>query len=686
VTAASILLTALIILVPGTGAALAFHRPGEVGAVTRAALCFGLGCVVSGGVAFVLAIAHVLGTVSFLVSLGAVTTGLWTVAIRRGDLSRHGRAVLAEWGEDRWALAAGLLVIVGFALVRLTFSPLLHMDTSTAWRYWADAVEIADVGAIPSRVLQYGVPSLSVVNKVFLNTLTAGLTFIIGREPLPGMAGLQWVGSVGLALALWALGREMGLRFTAAALPVLLLSNDLVMNTELTADLVTYKAETFSRLVAFLGAAMAIRAVRSKAGWMDAVLAGILFGVAAGIHVIPVIIAVALVVAYAIARLLAERNLRRTLLAGLVVGGVTLAVGATILLVPRGDIGLRGATAPGTYDVFAEGFDPTLYLNSGVIPGRRVVGPGTFYLSPGRALDRYVHSAIGARSTTGPLPGPKVLERFWVPGLALGGLLVAVAVLLWFPRELRPAGLTAWGLGAAIVVLTWLFSLRYDFYIPAWFGVRRLFDYSSIPIALIALVLAEGALLAVGRLRSWLPPIAGSLVVVAVAAALLVDGRGKSPDPRAVALVEGFDWIRERSSCDARLLPNAHSEGVFEAATGRVAVLEGATPFLRPNILDPIVRLLLQARDFFHDPETHEAFLRAQRIDYVVVLTGGHVGYKESIGTTNADALARLPSLRRVFANQGITIYQVSSNARVDRGPDPAAYPGYDCRRGPVAT
>jgi hypothetical protein len=674
------LVAALIILVPGTGASLAVYRPGEIGVVTRGALCIGLGCVVSGGVAFVLAIAHVLGPVTIFATLAIATVGLWTLAVRRGGPRAHAREIGAEWRGDRWALGAGLLVLVAFAVVRLTFSPLLHMQTSTAWRYWADAIEIADAGRIPSHVLQYGAVFPSVVNKVYLNTLNAGMSYAIGTEPLPAMAALQWIGSVGVGLALWSFGRELGLRFTAALLPVVLLSNRFVFNPELTTDLTTYKAETFSRLAAFLGAAIAVRAFRSRHGWRDAVLAGGLFGVATGIHIIPVIIAVAAVGAYAVARLLTNRDLKGTLRVALAAGGVTLAVGAAILILPHGDVGLRGAAAPGGYDGFAEGFDPTLYLNGGVVPGQRAVGPRTFYLPPGRALDKYVRSAVRSPRS------PSIIKRIWVPGLVLGGLIAAVAMLLWFPRDLSPVGLAAWGLGAAIVALTWLFSLRYHLYIPAWFGIRRLFDYSSIPFVLLGLALLEGALFASRRLRPWIAPVAGSVVVLLVAAVLLADGRARSPDPRAVALAQGFEWIREHTPCDARLLPNVHSEGVFEALTGRVAVLEGATPFLRPVILEPIVRLLLQARDFFHDPEGHDAFLAAQRVDFVVLLAAGHVGYREPIGTPDGAAIARLPSLRQVFTNEGMTIYRVTSSRAPGRWPDPAAYPGYDCRRSPIAT
>ncbi len=648
--------------------------------VTRAALSVALGCVVSGGVAFLLAIVHVLAPVPFFVALAAVTTGLWVFALRRASLPEHGTAIAAEWRDDRWPLLAGLLVLIGFALVRLALSPLFHLQTSTSWRYWADAMEIADLGRIPSQVVQYGAVYPSVVNKVYLNALNAGITYAIGTEPIPGMGAMNWIGSVGLGLALWSLGRELGLRYTAALLPVLLLSNRLLLNTELTADLVTFKAETFSRMVAVVGAATAVRALTSRRGWTDTLLTGLLFGVAAGIHIIPVIVAGALVAVYAVARLLVDRDPKGTLRVGAASAGLAVVIGALILVLPHGDLGLRGAAAPGAYDVFAEGFDPTLYVNSGTLPGRRVVGPRTFYLSPGNALDKYVHAAVGSP------PGPRPVKRLWVPAVAFGGLAVAVAILLWFPRELKPVGITAWGVGAVIVALTWLFSLRYHLYIPAWFGVRRLFDYGSIPAVLLGLVLLEGALLATRRARPWLAPVAGSIIVVLVAAVLLVDALPRSPDSRAVALVQGFDWIRRNTGCDARFLPNAHTEGAFEALTGRVAVLEGATPFLRPTILAPIVRLLLQARDFFHDPELNESFLEAQNVDYVVVLAGGHVGYRETIGATNSEALGQVASLRQAFANQGMTIYRVTDSSAHGQGAAGMAHPGMPCLRRPIST
>jgi hypothetical protein len=202
----------------------------------------------------------------------------------------------------------------------------------------------------------------------------------------------------------------------------------------------------------------------------------------------------------------------------------------------------------------------------------------------------------------------------------------------------------------------------------------------------MGLVLVEGILLAFRRVRPRLAPVAGSLIVIVIAGGLLVDARPRKPDPRALALVQGFEWIRRNTPCDARFLPNAHTEGAFEALTGRVAVLEGATPFLRPTILAPIVRLLLRARDFFHDPAANASFLRDQDVDFVVVLLAGQVGYKETVGQTDTAALGRVASLQRAFANGGMTIYRVASTVSATAILDPSAFPGFDCRRGPVST
>jgi hypothetical protein len=118
---------------------------------------------------------------------------------------------------------------------------------------------------------------------------------------------------------------------------------------------------------------------------------------------------------------------------------------------------------------------------------------------------------------------------------------------------------------------------------------------------------------------------------------------------------------------------------VFEALAGRVAVLEGATPYLRPTILRPIVQLFLQTRAFFHDPSGNVDLLSRLQIDHVVVLRAGGVGYRSVIGRTEEQALDELPALERLFRNQSMTVYRVVGSGPHTGVPDPGRYPGYDC-------
>jgi hypothetical protein len=679
---ALVVVTALIV-VPGLGAGLALHPPGTVGLPTRCALVFVLGCCISGLISFVLAILHVLTAASYFPALAVATAVVWWVGLRRGSLRAHTTAAVAEVRSDPWVLGTGLLVIAGIALVRLTFPPVLHFGFSTSWRYWADAVEIAQAHRIPALSLQYGIPVRPTVNKVFLNTLNAGLSFAVGREALPAMGAMLWIGSVGLAFSLWALGRELGLRLMAALLPVFLITNRLFLNHELTVDLNTYKAEIFGRMLAFGTLALAIRALRERRGWIEPVVAGALFALAFDIHLVPVIAGLSMLAWYAAARMVADRTLLPVATRAVVVAAIAGVLAAVILVLPHGDLGFKGPGKSESYTQFGPGFDPTRYLNGGVLPGHESPAPNRWYISPGHALRSYVTSStnVSGESRIGKL---SPVFRFVIP---IGGLLAAVVILLLFPSALKASGFAAWGLGLTLIALTWFFSLRYHLYIPAWFGIRRLFDYSAIPLVVLALALFEGLLILIGRIRTW-APVAIAVACTLLAAGFLVPGARVAPSRIAVdqQLVEPFDWIRQHTPCDARILANEHTEGVFVALTGRVGVLEGMTPYLRPDILVPIVRLLLSAREFFHDPLANEAFLQQQGIDYVVLLKRGAVGYREPIGKTDLAAIESAPFLKPVHLTPAMSIYQVVGVSTVGSFSDPSRFPGYTCERGPIAT
>ena len=97
--------------------------------------------------------------------------------------------------------------------------------------------------------------------------------------------------------------------------------------------------------------------------------------------------------------------------------------------------------------------------------------------------------------------------------------------------------------------------------------------------------------------------------------------------------------------CDARMLSNARTAGAWEATTGRRAVTEGHAVFLRPEVMERILPVLIGANEFFSDPAANRSFLDEQRIEYLVVVKPG-----VWVGTTgprepqkgDADAIAAL--------------------------------------------
>ena len=51
-----------------------------------------------------------------------------------------------------------------------------------------------------------------------------------------------------------------------------------------------------------------------------------------------------------------------------------------------------------------------------------------------------------------------------------------------------------------------------------------------------------------------------------------------------------LDWVDEHEPCGARILPDRVTLGTFAAATGRVSVVEGMGPYLRPAMLHTVLR------------------------------------------------------------------------------------------------
>ena len=161
-------------VVPGAGASLALHGPGDAGIAQRLALCFGLGYAAAALTGVVLEILHVLNVVTYLGLLVVVTVVLWGVAVRRDGLRAHAGALRDDFVADRWLTASGLVAMLLFALMRLRFSPLLNFSMFGPWRYWQDGLEIADAGRVPHQTLQWGATYTPTVSKVILTATRRG--------------------------------------------------------------------------------------------------------------------------------------------------------------------------------------------------------------------------------------------------------------------------------------------------------------------------------------------------------------------------------------------------------------------------------------------------------------------------------------------------------------------------------
>jgi hypothetical protein len=675
VNPATIAIAAAFVLVPGLGATLAAYPPERMGVATRLALAFGLGYAVVGITAVVLVIARVMHPETFFPALAAVTAALWAGGLRRGGVRAHLDAVSAEVGRERWALAVGALVFVAIAIVRLRSSPLLNFEMFGPWRYWADGLEIADAGRVPAHSLQWGSFWTPTVSKVVLNSYHAGLSYAIGRAPLPAMGALLWVASTGLAAGLWALGRELGLRRLAPLLPLLTLA---VLNDELRRNLDVYTAENVGRMVAVCALILGVRALRDRDGWKEPLLAALLFGAGFATHGVPV---VALMVAlgwYAIARAMLDSEWRAVAGRLVVIGAAAVALTVTILLASGGSIGFQGASGNSSYASFGNDVDPTASLLTGTLQ-HSPTGNGHWYVPPAAIMHDFASSA----TTLDRAPTWLV---WLLPFVAVAA--AAAMMLRRFPRELAPLGVVGAGTAATLLGIAFLFSYRYRTQIPGRFGIDREFDYVPLVLVLVVLGVAEAVLGRLRAVRRWIPvvAVAAAVAVPAVAVAATVGPARSGWQQNGRDSVTVLDWVDQHAPCGARILPDRVTLGTFAAVTGRVSVVEGMGPYLRPAMLHTVLSTVLRTHGFFEHPAGGAPLLRRLGVSEVIVVKGVRIGSMVGVLEDGVDptVFRSVPYLQLVHSSPLFDVYRVRGSGG-NGFPDPATTAGFHCERGVVA-
>jgi hypothetical protein len=415
-------------------------------------------------------------------------------------------------------------------------------------------------------------------------------------------------------------------------------------------------------MVALCALALGMRALREPRPG-EVVVVGLLFAAAAGTHLIPAIVLLTLLGWYAVGRILVHRTVLNpvvTVLAiGVLAGGTTVAAIAT----SGGDLGFQGAAGPNRYASFPRTFDPTLYLAKGIVDPRPKRQPdarqhlqGGWYVPPGEVLVDYVENAL-----------PFSLDLGWSFAVVAASLGLAIVMLLRFPTELRPLGVTAWGFGATLVVVSLGFSYLYSTLVPGTFGLRRLDVWVAFASMILGFAVLEAGIGVLGRFGPRRRDLAG-LGLVAVVAFLFIPLSGPPGEKIALDRASRDDvaWIRHNVPPHARLVTNRRTAGTFAATVGRVSITEGMTPYLRPAMLKTVVDLLIDVRHLFKYPETarHRAFLEKERVGYVVFIKENILGSDNDVPINfplDENALEEVPYLHLVHRSRVADIYEVTS-------------------------
>lgn len=619
---ASILLAAAMVAAPGAGLSLLLFGSRRASLATQVGLIVPFGVAWVATASFVLALLHVLTLPAFLVLYLGGTTAVWGGVLRGGDLADTVRSWGLDLRADRWGYAGGFAVLAAVTVTRLTYSPILNLADQTPLRYWADGLEIADAHRIPALSLQWGRLFPSTVSKVVLNSFSAAGSLVLGRGPLGPMGALLVVGSIGLLLATFALARELGLRHSAPLVVLVLFANHVVGPRSLTDDLVNYRAETWGRLLVVAALVLAVRALRTHqtegSTRREAIAGGVVFGLGAGTHLVPTVIGLSFLGAYAGGLALFERRIREVALASARCLAATAVVAAIVLLVPRGDVGFQGAGDTSVYRRLAaelglpSTFDPTRYLALGEL--HQPAHTGAFYEPPSAVYHEYVRRVVGEER----------LRRPFLVVLPAAGILALVLLLIWGTPRLRALAVTCALTAAAVLVVALAFDHRFDVYVLAEFGPRRLFDYTAIPAVLLAAGVIELGLRRLGS-RAGVVALAGAMLFAAIA----VPRNVASPSRRAFfeTALAPLAWLESNVPCEGRILADRRTLATFETLTRHVGRIEGMGPYLRPPLLGVAIRSLMDAQAFFADPAAGADYLQREGIATVVVTT-----YDQTLG------------------------------------------------------
>ncbi|MGH2540794.1 MAG: hypothetical protein ACRDG8_05140 [Actinomycetota bacterium] len=692
-----VLLAFTYLLVPGAGVCLATRVVRSGSFVTFLASSLGLGVAAVATASFSMVLMGIL-TVPVLTTVWVIlSAGLWFVAVRNGSIHEHLESWRTTTKADLWGTTITTLMIVGVAAVRWTYPPIANMG-ATAMRYWADALEIADAGGIPAETLQWGTALRPATSKSVLNAFNAGFSFLLGGDPLPSMGILLFIVSVSLVIVLTAVLAELGLKRLAPIGALVLLANQ-VTGSELTADLTRNLAENWGRLLAFSGVVLAVLVLRdpveavpdatprrNQGGRGALVIAGWVLGIAAATHLVAAAVGALFVAAYVVGTLLLREGRIATLTRTAGLASVALVTAVLCLVLPAGDLGFQGAGGDAEYQAVREGlglpptFDPTRFIVTG-----EVETPSEDQTVRLEDIAEAFAYRVAGRNAQVAEPN-RVLPPWALIVPTAVVVLVAAAVLVWGPRDLRITMICASVIASLLFLTGWGFALRYDLFALERFGNRRLFNYAMLPYVMVLLAGLEAIVRWVeSRRRAWMgPAIAASLTIVVAAALLPAAGWLKADKVRNLRdQVELLRWVETNIPCDGRVLADRRTLGTFQVMSGHAAVLEGMGPHVRPTVLGRAIGELFRASAFFEDPRAHRRFLRERGVRAVIITRpfAEFAGWARIV-KLRPDAFRDVPFLRVAYRNRVGAVYLVDGDQPDRSLPIVRGRPGFRCPAG----
>lgn len=570
-----------------------------------------------------------------------ICAALWVWALRRSSLRSHLQSALSDISANKLALGIGVIALLVMFVIHLRY---MYVLGAPRYVYYLNGIEIANSHGVPTSTLEYGQSWPPATDKIYLDSFT-GMLVLFSSNMAIGPGVLLMTSIVGAFIGLWAAAWELGLRRLSVLVPVLCLANTVVLNTSMSIGYSDYRAEDFGRAVAFCALALGIVAIRER-GWRLVVAAGLVLAAAAGSHLVPVVVVVlALCLAGFAALAFTEgREMKKQAVFRLLsVGGVSLVYFVIIRVLAGGAFGLEGASNQAGYAKAGTKFDPSAYLYGGTHIAADKSSWGT---KPNEVIIAMITGHANSSQ------GEQLLFLL---------LPIALTMLLLSQPSMRTLAVVGLGTIVGIIVVGVAFAVVYHTYIDQTFGLRRLTPYIAIGFALLIVGAAEALL---GLLERSAPKLA--IAVAAVAAVALCAWVLPSTDVSSSAKLVGnqraelVNWVRSSTPCNARFLINQRTEGTFTALTGRYSLLEGMGAFLRTNQLPYVVRLMLAAQTFFHEPMADDEFLREHDISYVVVATGyQELGYEAPIGPPNLRQLSATPFLQLVYSSRSILVYKV---------------------------